>query len=119
MSEYVRTKAVLTEVKTNDIEETCKQILQNEFHQDITNIPLFINSYTEWLTDCYYKFYVVLNNRLYKISDFEEELDPTPEYCNIQICPDGKITFDTMYYNGCANWREIVQDELKCAVKDC
>lgn len=117
MSEYERTKGVLKEIKTDDIEEKAKYILQSEFGCNLADKPVYSHTYTEWLTDDYDKRYTIINDKLYEILSYENDWDAEPEFCDITVLSNGLIAFHTMYYNGGTYWQEVVGDELAKIVK--
>lgn len=112
MSEYEKTSGILTKIEVEDIEEFAKSKLK-EFGVYQDELPRYYDTYLEWLLDDYGDKFVKLNNIIYKIDNFINIFDPEQDYCNLTKLDDGRILFDTMYYNGGCCWQEVVEDELE------
>ncbi len=66
----------------------------------------------EALLDMWDDKFVELNGEVYEIFALSRLVDQD-DYCNLQFEDELTFNFTTRFYNGGANWAEMVEDKLK------
>ena len=87
------------------LEEKCKELC----HERGDELTQQYGSYREMLEDNLSNWYIILNNKLYRIDDNEVDDD---YYCNITEHDDGSYTYVARFYNGGTCLRECLENEL-------
>lgn len=113
MSEQVRIKGTIHQVTSiinnTTLEELCKYELFKLNNYDEFELPVWCNSYEEYLLDKYYNKYIVRNGKLYEIDVKNCDLiDEFFESKFINSC--GAIEFHASYHNGGCSLHEAINE---------
>ena len=87
------------------LEEKCKELCDQHNMQ----ISEWYASYKDLLEDRLSNWYIILNNKIYRIDDNEVDDD---YYCNITEHDDGSYTYVARFYNGGTCLHECLENEL-------
>ena len=88
------------------LEEKCRELCHK--HGDELND--WYMSYKDMLEDRLSDWYIILNNKLYRIDDNEVENE---YYCNVTKHDDGSYTYVARFYNGGTCLHECLEEQIE------
>ena len=107
MSDYETHYGTLREIDLGGLtlEEKCKELC-NQHNIELND---WYMSYKYMLEDRLSNWYIILNNKIYRIDDNEVDND---YYCILNENEDGSYNYYAHFYNGGTCLEECLEDEL-------
>jgi hypothetical protein len=106
MSQMDYVKAKLIPIEMN--EEIAQKILKESESKAEASEGY---SWQECLCDELCDKYTKINNRYYKVEDFEKN-DYPPDLLTFNKNEDGSVEFSAYYYNGSCHWSELIENKI-------
>lgn len=106
MSETEHHRGKIKEIEfEGDLVEVCEKLLEGDID------PIWDTPY-EYFESGYYKKYIVIDDKLYKILE-SKEYPEDDEIIEASKNEDGTINYELRYYNGGASFAEVLHEALE------
>lgn len=113
MSETEHNKGILTPVEIiGDIENTAKKILEG-MGEDPEE---YYSTFLEQLEDVGYRKFFIADNMIYNVES--TQIDPDNSIMLASKCGDGRIYFETKFYNGGCSFNEALHSAISRIKED-
>lgn len=108
MSQTVHYKGILKRIErlnNEDLENCCKRLCNRE------DLPSYYDNYQEFLTNEYYRQYVIVDTEVYFVEKIKDHEDG--DIFELEQISEGKYSFELKYYNGGCSFDEALEEAFE------